>query len=508
MKVAIAYPPLDSEKGVPLLSQNRQFQWFNNPTYIYPMVPASAATLLKHTGYELFWSDGIAEGRTYSAWKKEIERQDPDVIAIETKTPVVKQHWRIIDELKRLSKKKLYVILMGDHVTALPRESMCSSQVDFVLTGGDYDFLLLSVCNHLSRGTELSPGIWYRENGEVRSTGPFQLNNNLNSLPFIDRDLTKWHLYSEKNGNYKRLPGTYTMAGRDCWYHKCTFCSWPTLYPRFRVRSPQNLLDEIGILIEKYGVKEIMDDSGTFPTGEWLGEFCEGMIKRGYNKKIFLDCNMRFGAVDAKQYSLMEKAGFRLLLFGLESANEKTLKKVNKGVTLEQIIESCKDARCAGLYPHITIMFGYPWETSEEAKKTLDLGKWLLKKGYAWTVQATVVIPYPGTPLFDECKENGWLETTDWDEYDMREPVMKVPMAEPELLKLVRDIYSTAFEPEFLVRRLLAIRGLDDIKYFLRAGVKVFGHLFDFSTFGGTGSDGKSCKSQSTAGGNGQRAQI
>ena len=61
MKISISYPPLKSEKGVALLTQNRQFQWFNNPTYIYPMVPAFLATLLKTKGHEVFWDDGIAE---------------------------------------------------------------------------------------------------------------------------------------------------------------------------------------------------------------------------------------------------------------------------------------------------------------------------------------------------------------------------------------------------------------------------------------------------------------
>jgi radical SAM superfamily enzyme YgiQ (UPF0313 family) len=125
-------------------------------------------------------------------------------------------------------------------------------------------------------------------------------------------------------------------------------------------------------------------------------------------------------------------------------------------------------------------MFGYPWETYEEALNTLNLGKWLLKKGYAWTVQATVVIPYPGTPLFEECKANNWLETMDWDRYDMRETIMKTPMSKAQVMELVQGIYSTAFNPEFLIRRMLTIKDISDIKYFLRAGGKVFGHLMDF----------------------------
>ncbi len=99
MKVMISYPPLKGP-GCPLLSQNRQFQWFHNPTYIYPVVPALAATMLKNAGYEVIWLDGIAEKWTYEKWLDEVKKENPDIIAMETKTPVIKQHWKIIDKLK------------------------------------------------------------------------------------------------------------------------------------------------------------------------------------------------------------------------------------------------------------------------------------------------------------------------------------------------------------------------------------------------------------------------
>lgn len=492
MKIAIAYPPLDNRKGCPTLGQNRQFQFFKEPTYIYPLVPASAATLLKQAGHQAIWLDGIAEGLSYPAFLEVIRREQPDLIAMETKTPVVQQHWKIIEDIKGLFPQMANpkqtqgtvpkVVLFGDHVTALPEESLHNSQVDFVITGGDYDFLLLSLCNAIknSRFTELEPGIWYRDNRQTKNSGPFKLNHNLDSLPFIDRDLTRWRLYAHKNGNYKRTPGTYIMSGRDCWYHACSFCSWPTLYPEFRARNPQGVLDEMGVLIDKYGVREIMDDTGTLPAGGWLKEFCAGMVERGYNKKIFLDCNMRFGALSAQDFSLIKKANFRLLLFGLESANQDTLDRLNKGLKVDQVISDCRQARKAGLYPHITIMFGYPWEKYEDALKTLELGKRLLTKGYAYTMQATMVIPYPGTPLFRECQKNGWLKSMNWEDYDMKQPVMQVPMSDAQLKDLVRRMYAVSFSPGFLFKKALSIRDIDDLRYALRAAKKVAGHIFDF----------------------------
>lgn len=490
MKISISYPPLESKKGVPLLAQNRQFQWFSEPTYIYPMVPAYAATLLKDNGFDVFWDDAIAEGLTYNQWLERIKRERPDIIAMETKTPVVKRHWQIIKELKTIASKlwPLTIVLMGDHVTALPEESMINSPVDFVLTGGDYDFLLLGLCKQLSTfsfqlSTDLSPGIWYRHNGEIRNTGHYKLSHDLNSLPYIDRELTNWRLYSEKNGNYKYLPGTYTMAARDCWWGRCSFCSWTTIYPgkNYRVRSPEKMLDEVGMLIDRYGVKEIMDDSGTFPVGDWLRTFCEGMIKRGYNKRVKIDCNMRFGILNEKDYEMMAKAGFRFILFGLESANQKTLDRINKNLKVEQIADGVKMAKKAGLAPHITVMMGYPWETKEDAMRTIELAKYLFKCGYVDTLQATIVIPYPGTPLFEECKNNGWLLTEDWDRYDMKEPIMLSPMSEKDIKELTQMLYKSFASPQYIMRKIFSIRSIDDLKFSWRAGKKLVGHLTDFS---------------------------
>ncbi len=485
MRVAITYPPLENKKGIPLLGQNRQFQWFNNPTYIYPMVPAYAATMLKEAGFDVVWNDAIAEGWTYKQYLDYYRQERFDLVMIESKTPVIKMHWDIISELKRICPDTI-IVLVGDHVTAFPEESMENCPVDYVLTGGNYDFLLRSLCNNIRDHAgdpalaDLDKGIYYRHNGKICNTGAFVLDQDLNTLPLIDRDLTKWQLYSEKNGNYSRIPGTYTMAARDCWHHRCTFCSWTTLYPQYLKRSPESLLDEVGMLIEKYGVKEIMDDSGAFPAGDWLRTFCKGMIERGYNKKVIMDCNMRLCALTYDDYRLMKEAGFRFVLFGMESANQETLDRVNKAEKIEDMVESLKMAKKAGLSPHITLMFGYPWEDKEQIRNTVKLGQMILKKNLAHTLQATVLIPYPGTPLYRECKENGWLLTEDYEDFDQRMPVMKTPVGSDHIKEAVQDVYRVAFNPEFIWHRIISIRSVDDVKFIFRAAGKVLGHLADF----------------------------
>ena len=509
MRVAICYPPLPSEKGVPLLSQNRQFQWFSRPTYIFPVVPGTAATMLKAAGHDVLWLDGIAEELSPEEFDRRLAEFRPDYVVVETKTPVVKRHWRWIVAQKAASLPSAHdsaagetsvasapqlstlnsqpstprYILVGDHVTAMPEESMEKCPVDFILTGGDWDFLLMNLVEAGDDASRYEPGIWYRSaNGAVKDTGRFQLNHDLKKTPWIDRDLCKWRLYAEKNGNFRRTPGTYIMSGRDCWHAKCTFCSWTTLYPTYRTRDAYDVVDEIEHLVKEYGVKEIMDDSGSFPVGGFLKIFCDEMISRGLNSKVRIDCNMRFGRLTADDYRLMRKAGFRLVLFGVESANQYTLDRFEKALKVEDVEKGAQWASEVGLDVHLTFMFGHAWEGKAEIANTVALARRMLAKGWASTLQCTLTIPYPGTPLFKELAAADGLNTLDWDEYDMRRAITKTPLVtEDEIKCAIRDVYRGFLQPAALWRRLTSTRTLFDFSFYYRGVRSLLGHLLDFS---------------------------
>ena len=467
-RVAIAYPPLKSGKGVALLTQNRQFQWFSRPTYIFPVVPATAATMLKKSGCDVLFLDGIAAEMSPEDFDARLEAFRPDVLVIETKTPVVKRHWAWIEKFSnRMSAAgaSVRVVMVGDHVTALPQESAEKPGVWAIIPGGDWDCGLLD----------------FIEAGCPRGIQPFALRESLKDLPWIDRDLVHWELYAKKNGNFRRTPGTYIMSGRDCWHGKCTFCSWTTLYPKYRTRDPIDVVNEIEYLVEKYDVKEIMDDSGSFPVGEWLTTFCNEMIRRGLPKKVRLDCNMRFGRLGLDDYKLMRKAGFQFVLFGVESANQETLDRFVKALKVEDVEKGAKWATEAGLDVHVTFMFGHAWEGPSEIAKTVALARRLLAKGWAKTLQCTLTIPYPGTPLFKELKANDGLTTLDWDEYDMRRAITKTPLVSEDDLKCaIREVYRGFLQPGAIWHRLATTRNLFDIGFYYRGFRSLIGHLVDF----------------------------
>ncbi len=500
MRIVVGYPPIESKKGVPLLSQNRQFQYFNAPTYIYPMVPAYAASNLAAHGHEVTWLDGIAEKWTYGQWEEKLADARPDILLMETKCPVIRHHWEISARLRKNFPEMLQV-WVGDHVTYLPQESFDQAPIDCIITGGDYDFLIVDLVNHLVGGAPLPPGFWFpadhprlRSDGaredvtpggaRLKTTGPAALKHDLDELPFIDRDLTKWKLYAYENGNYKYTPGTYVYSGRDCWWNRCTFCVWDhTLNPpgTYRSFSAERHFAEVKHIIDNYPVKEVFDDAGTMRVGKWLRRFCELVIEHGYHKKVVFGCNMRFDGPDESLYKLMRKANFRFILYGLESGNQKTLDRIDKGLTPAQIEDGARMCKEAGLEPHVTVMLGYPWESLEEAQNTIDFARRLFKMGYIDTLQATICIPYPGTPMYRECKENGWLLTEDYEDFDMRRPVMKTPLTDEQMLRLTQQLYKSFLSPAFIIRKILGIRNWQDVKYLFMAGKRVIGHLLDFS---------------------------
>lgn len=504
MKIAIGYPPINTNKGVALLSQNRQFQYFNAKTYIYPMVPAYAASQAKAKGYDVVWLDGIAEEWSYDEWFKKLEEEKPDMLMVETKSPIVKIHWQITKDLKKKF-PNMILVWVGDHVTYIPKEFMDNSEVDNVITGGDYDFMLSDLADSITKGVTLPGGIWGRkddkkvklgdfirwEDSEVNGkeaywvSGPLKQTHNLDELPFVDRDLTKWKLYAFANGNYKYTPATYMYSGKDCWWNRCTFCVWDhtiNAIGTYRRFSPERLFAEVKHVVDNYGVREIFDDAGTLFVGPPLKKFCNLLIDSGYNKKVVYGCNMRLNALTQEYYDLMGKANFRFILYGMESGNQKTLDKLDKGLKVHQIEEGVRMAKKAGLEPHLTIMLGYPWETEEEAKNTIALAKRLFKKGYVDTMQATIVVPYPGTPLYKECVENDLLKVNplDYEAFDMRGTVMKIPFAEERLLELTQELYSSFFTPNYMFRKILSVRNYDDIKFLFYSAWKLIGHLLDF----------------------------
>lgn len=473
MKTVFAYFPVESDDYL-CLSQNRFAKFRGDPELIFPIVPATGVTMWKKEGYNVTFIDSICDKLSKEDFINKIKEINPDLLIYETKTPVVKQNWKTVDELKK-ELPDIKIACVGDHVSVLPMETMENSKVDFVLTGGDFDISMLKLARFLDGKGELPNGVYYREGDEIKNSGKYELVENLDELPFIDLNLFNWRAYHEGWRLYDEF--AYMMGSRGCPY-RCTFCSWPQMLygNKLRFRNVNKVLDELELMIKEYGIKEVFFDDDTFTCNrQWVFDFCDGIKQRGM--KIIWSCNGRVDNTDEEMLKKMKEAGCRLIKYGIESASPETLKKIKKGYTIEQVKQSFALSKKYGILRHGTAMIGYPWESKKDFIKTIEFVKSLNVD----TVQFSIPIAYPGTELFKEAEENGWLSFgRDWEKYDMSLPTLKHPDLKGEEVVAIcesawREIY---FQPKFIMNKIFKIRKFKDIHWLFKGTKTVLkGHI-------------------------------
>ncbi|WP_432632264.1 B12-binding domain-containing radical SAM protein [Brachyspira sp.] len=481
-RICITYPPFENNEGYPLMSLNGQFQWLRNPSYFYPILPAYAATLLKNNGYNVFFLDTIARNMDTIDWFSELDEIKPQLIFFEARTPTINYTWDTIETIKK-KYDGIYVVLAGDHVTSLPEESLIKSKADFIITGGNYEISLLSIVKHLNHGNKLAKGIYYRNDkngtGNIKNTGKFSLDYPLDSLPFIDRNLTNWKIYSKKNEYFKKYPGTFIMSGRGSIYNIYNSNSSSILFNNAMLRSPINVVDEIEYLNKRYGIKEIIDGTICFPTNEWLSLFCATMRERKLNKKVYIDCYMYLNILSFEDFKMMKKSGFKTIIFNLPTINNHMIEKIGIDKNnVEQMVESIKLAKRAGLFIDMMVKLGYPNETEEDIIRTFNIVKNLMLNGYVNSMNVSLFVPYPNTRLFNYCKENDLLKTENWFDFDMRKSVVKLNFDEEKLYKYIEYFYNLSFNPLYLFHKITAIRDIYDIRHHINSFKNILSYYF------------------------------
>lgn len=463
MKISISYPPIVNKYGQKaMVSQNRNVQYFKKPTYLLPVVHAQAATILKENGYQVIWDDGNAQLKSFKKWFDDLILNKPDIVVFESTTPVMKFYWNLIDDLKEKLPSTI-IVLSGYHSMRMPEESLTSSNVDIVLLSSNIDFVLLRLVNFISKNSNWRmtcnvEGLSIRvKDNLLRSTGLFRQVEPLDKSSLIDRDLVQWNKYAYENGNFLQTPGTYASSViRDCMFGKCTFCRYNGPDLTFSKMSIIKSVDEYESLINKYGVREIFDDSGVWYRGKDAKDFAIEIIKRGLHKKnCYFGFNTRFEYLDEETIKLLAKANFRFVLLGYEAADDDTLQKLNKGYQLQHVNKCLSLLKKYGLHPHLTIMVGYHWQTKEQLDKTVLEVKRLMYSGLARTLQVTLCTPLDYTPYHKEVIEKKLLLTDDYNDFDMSKLIVKTPLPHQDYYDAVKKLYGIAYNPRFIMRQVL-----------------------------------------------------
>jgi radical SAM superfamily enzyme YgiQ (UPF0313 family) len=424
------------------------------------------AASLEKNGLSAEIYDASAEGKSLEdVRKKVLDNKGIDWIGISTTSYQYKMALNVA-QIVRENSPGTRIIMGGVHPTLFPDEILSSAFVDFVVRNEGEITL-----PELMRGENPGriPGISFKDNGRIVHNPDRPWIENLDDIPYPAYHLLPMGKSELTLGAAKRWPAVMLIGSRGCRFN-CSFCTTAAMGSKFRYRSAENILGEIKLLTDKYGIREIhfQDDSFTL-NRERVLKLC-GLIKENKIDISWL-CMANAVALDEEVLVHMKEAGCHQICMGIESGNEHILKDLNKPVRLDQVRKAVAMVKKAGIDARGSFMVGCPGETEETIKKTINFAKELDLD----LISVTILTPLPGSRLYKWAKEMGYLMSDDWSEYTTVNSVMRLPTIEPEAVnrwhrKFYRKFY---LRPSFLVKHILKIRSLEEAAMNLKAFAKI-----------------------------------
>ena len=414
-----------------------------------PLGLAYLAAVLERGGHSVRIIDAQALGILLPQIKREIERDQPDIVGVTSTTPTMREALAIVEATKEACPGAITVV-GGPHVTFLPAETLRECPQLDVVCVGEGERTMHELTQTIERKASLANvrGIVYRSGDHIVKTPPQPLIDDLDSLPFPARHLLPMDRYTILGK--KSLIG-HIMTSRGCPFN-CTFCASSLLFgKRFRGRSPKNVVDEIEQVVSKYnpGSIEFSDDEFTLDRKR-AEDICEEIKRRGLG--ILWACSSRVDTVSRELLRKMRAAGCFLIYYGVESGSQRILNLVRKGTRIKRVIDAIKWTKEVGIETLASYIIGFPGETKEDIEKTITFAK-RLSTDYA---QFSLATPYPGTELYDSAKEKGLLLTEDWSQYTAGKPIiLNNDCSKEDLMRLLTKAYKSFYlSPRILLRHL------------------------------------------------------
>ncbi|MFI4963942.1 MAG: hopanoid biosynthesis associated radical SAM protein HpnJ [Caulobacterales bacterium] len=400
---------------------------------------------------------------------------DFDLVIVHTSVPSFASDVKCIEALKAAN-PRLKAGLIGAKVAVQADRSLEEAPaVDFVCRN-EFDFTVKEVAEERPWAGIL--GLSYRDAaGQIHHNLDRPVLEDMDALPSVvpvyHRDLRIEDYFI----GYLKHPYISVYTGRGC-KSRCTFCLWPQTVGghNYRTRSVDNVIAEIAEARRLFPqVKEFFFDDDTFtddlPRAELIAE---GLGKLG----VTWSCNAKAN-VPRKTLEKLKAGGLRLLLVGYESGNQQILHNIKKGMRIPVAEQFTRDCHDLGIQIHGTFIVGLPGETRETIQETID---WACEVN-PHTIQVSLAAPYPGTFLFNQAVENGWLDAANAelvDDHGIQIAPLHYPhLSHEEIFQSVETFYRRFY---FRPRKIGAIvgemvRDFDMMKRRLREGVEFFDFL-------------------------------
>jgi hopanoid biosynthesis associated radical SAM protein HpnJ len=399
-----------------------------------------------------------------------------DLVVMHTSTPSFASDVKVAAALKA-AKPDLKIGMVGAKVAVQPAESLqqAGAAIDFVARN-EFDFTIKEIAED-KPWSGIDGMSYWGESGQIVQNRERATLEDMDQLPFVT-EVYKNNLRIEDYFiGYLLHPYVSLYTGRGCKSH-CTFCLWPQTVGghKYRVRSPEHVAEEIRRAKAWFPqVREFFFDDDTFTDNLPRAEAIAKLLgKMG----VVWSCNAKAN-VPRETLKVLKDNGLRLLLVGYESGNQQILHNIKKGMRIDVAEKFTKDCHELGIKIHGTFILGLPGETRETIEETIRFATRINPH----TMQVSLAAPYPGTYLYKQALENGWLDAANAeliDEHGIQIAPLHYPhLSHAEIFDNVETFYKRFY---FRAPKIASIVGEmvmspQMMKRRLREGVEFFQFL-------------------------------
>jgi anaerobic magnesium-protoporphyrin IX monomethyl ester cyclase len=358
----------------------------------------------------------------------------PDILAVSMMTLNYKRNYELLNYVKEQF-PDITIIVGGPHASAFKEKVLeeCKG-IDLVALYEGEEILL-----ELAKGQNVAAvlGLIFKKGEEIIANPARKYNEDLDSFPYPTYRLFEMSKYNQHE--------IHLITSRGCPY-SCTFCTVNTsMGKRVRVRTPKNVVDEIEYWVKKgYKIFGIGDDNFTFYK-ERVYEICDEIKRRNLGRLEFRCHNgIRTDRTDRDLLRRMKEVGVDFIQISVESASQRMLDNMRKGVKVERIAGAVEDALAVGMEVQLAFVIGTQNETWQDLEASFNFAR----KYPVWRADHNHLYPYPGTELFEWAKANkAFIKPPEEYLNDENPDYKSVPVMEtPQLSKEQRILAGKIFQ--------------------------------------------------------------
>jgi radical SAM superfamily enzyme YgiQ (UPF0313 family) len=385
-RVLIVNPP--AYRGVDYIREGRCMQSRDSWTALWPPLTLMYLSAILRTRVETRLVDCVAARIDFEGLMRICSQLAPEAVVINTAFPTISWDLSLAERCKSLPRPPV-TLAVGMYPTLLAQETLQEfPALDYAIVGEPENAVRDLITALSGGGMSEMPSVAYRKAGEIVVPKERAYVENLDELPFPDRESLPPDLYRfPLDGK----PFTLVSFARGC-PHRCTFCAAPLYHGnRWRRRSAESVADEIEVCVRRHGIRNFLlwGESISFER-----EFILDLCRRIKSKKVDISwvCASRADSLDSEIIKEMKAAGCFMTSLGIESASQEILDRSRKGITIEKIEEACSLCRAHGLKVMGHFIFGLPGETVRTALSSIAFAK-----RHVDFAQFYCAVPYPGT---------------------------------------------------------------------------------------------------------------